>query len=161
AQAPLVAGGLRAGLVFAVLLVPTALMGATLPLAVRGVRAVRSIEADQTSGDAWAMGLLYAANTTGAIVGCLLSGLVLIGAVGLPHTILLAAGATAVAGAGAILLSFRPPLTPTPQGGTSLFTPNGGTALVTPTGGSPLFIPNGGTSPVTPTGGSPLFTPNG
>ncbi|MBV9580269.1 MAG: fused MFS/spermidine synthase [Chloroflexi bacterium] len=106
-QAPFVAGSLRAVLAFLVLLVPTALMGATLPLAVRGVRAVRAVEADRTRGDAWAMGLLYATNTAGAIVGCLASGLVLIGAVGLTETITLAAGANAVAGIGALLLSLR------------------------------------------------------
>jgi spermidine synthase len=77
-QAPLLAGGVRAALAFAVLLVPTALMGATLPLAVRGVRALHH-EANPTRGDAWTMGVLYATNTSGAIVGCLLSGFVLIG----------------------------------------------------------------------------------
>ncbi|HEY2599203.1 MAG TPA: fused MFS/spermidine synthase, partial [Candidatus Dormibacteraeota bacterium] len=104
-QAPLVAGALRAVLAFVVLLVPTALMGATLALAVRGVRAVREIEADRVSGDAWAMGLLYATNTAGAIVGCLLSGLVLIGSFGLTETIAMAAAANAVAGLGALLVS--------------------------------------------------------
>jgi spermidine synthase len=106
-QAPLVAGSLRAALAFVVLLVPTALMGATLPLAVRGVRAVRAIEADRVRGDAWSMGLLYATNTAGAIVGCLLSGLVLIGSLGLTETITVAAAANAVAGLGALLLSLR------------------------------------------------------
>ncbi|MBV9600901.1 MAG: fused MFS/spermidine synthase [Chloroflexi bacterium] len=106
-QAPVVAGTLRAGLAFVVLLVPTALMGATLPLAVRGVRAARAGEADRVGGDAWAMGLLYATNTAGAIVGCLASGLILIGSLGLSETITLAAGANAIAGAGALLLSLR------------------------------------------------------
>jgi spermidine synthase len=103
-QAPLVAGALRAALAFAVLLVPTGLMGATLPLAVRGVRTVRR-EANPTSGDAWAMGLLYATNTTGAIVGCLLSGFVLIGRLGLTETIATAACANALAGLGGLAVS--------------------------------------------------------
>jgi spermidine synthase len=106
-QAPLFAGTLRAGLAFMVLLVPTALMGATLPLAVRGVRAMRAFEAERVRGDAWAMGLLYATNTAGAIVGCLLSGLVLIGSLGLTETIVAAAGANALAGVGALLLSLH------------------------------------------------------
>jgi spermidine synthase len=107
AQAPLVAGSLRAALAFAVLLIPTALMGATLPLAVRGVRAVREIEADRVRGDAWSMGLLYATNTAGAIVGCLVSGLVLIGSLGLTETIAAAVGANVLAGLAALLLSLR------------------------------------------------------
>jgi spermidine synthase len=103
AQAPLVAGGVRAALAFAVLLVPTGLMGATLPLAVRGVRARRS-EANPTRADAWTMGLLYATNTTGAIVGCLLSGFVLIGRLGLTETIIAAACANALAGMAGLVL---------------------------------------------------------
>jgi spermidine synthase len=103
AQAPLIAGAVRAVLAFTVLLVPTALMGATLPLAVRGVRGAR-IEDDPTRGDTWAMALLYATNTTGAIVGCLASGFILIGGLGLSETIVVAAIANAVAGLGALLL---------------------------------------------------------
>jgi spermidine synthase len=104
AQAPLVAGSLRAALAFGVLLVPTALMGATLPLAVRGVRAWR-VEADPTRGDAWAMALLYAANTSGAIVGCLLSGFWLIGRFGLSETVAAAAVANGLAGLSGLALS--------------------------------------------------------
>ena len=100
ASAPLVAGVVRAALAFVVLLVPTALMGATLPLAVRGVRQVSG----NPSADALTMGLLYAANTTGAIVGCLLSGFVLIGQLGLTETIAVAAGANALAGLGGLAL---------------------------------------------------------
>ena len=99
AQAPLIAGGVRAVLAFGVLLVPTALMGATLPLAVRGVR---NAAADRTRGDAWTIGLLYATNTAGAIVGCLLSGFVLIGRLGLAETIFAAAAANVVAGLGGL-----------------------------------------------------------
>ena len=106
AQAPLVAGGVRAVLAFAVLLVPTALMGATLPLAVRGARGPRG-EQDPTRGDAWTMGALYALNTTGAIVGCLLSGFVLIGRLGLSETIFAAASANVLAGFGAMILDAK------------------------------------------------------
>ena len=105
-QAPLVAGTVRAVLAFAVLLVPTALMGATLPLAVRGLRNA-SGESDTTRGDAWTIGLLYATNTAGAIVGCLLSGFVLIGRLGLAETIFAAAAANVVAGLGGLALSAK------------------------------------------------------
>jgi spermidine synthase len=115
AQAPLVAGGVRAVLAFGVLLVPTALMGATLPLAVRGVRNV-SAAADRTRGDAWTIGLLYATNTAGAIVGCLLSGFVLIGRLGLTETIFAAAAANVAAGLGGLWLGAKPPL-PLGEGG--------------------------------------------
>ena len=102
ANAPLVGGALRAVLAFVVLLVPTALMGATLPLAVRGVRALST-----PRGDAWTMALLYASNTAGALVGCLASGLVLIGSLGLTATIAVAAGANCFAGIGGLGLSVR------------------------------------------------------
>jgi spermidine synthase len=84
-------------------------MGATLPLAVRGARGVRA-ERDPTRGDAWTMGALYALNTTGAIVGCMLSGFVLIGQIGLAETIFVAAAANAMAGLGALILDKQLPL---------------------------------------------------
>jgi spermidine synthase len=105
-QAPLVAGSVRAVLAFAVLLAPTGLMGATLPLAVRGARASYSDE-DVTSADARAIGVLYALNTTGAIVGCLLAGFYLIGRLGLAETIATAALCNALAGAGGLMLGRR------------------------------------------------------
>ncbi len=108
-EAPLLVGTLRAALAFAVLLVPTALMGATLPLAVRGVRRQHALR-----GDSWAMALLYATNTAGAIVGCLLSGFVLIGRLGLNETITFAACANGVAGVGGLLLSRADGLTKRP-----------------------------------------------
>jgi spermidine synthase len=105
-----IAGLVRAVLAFTVLLVPTALMGATLPLAVRGVRGTRA-ESNRSRGDAWAMALLYATNTAGAIVGCLLGGFVLIGTLGLTQTIALAACANLVAGIGALLVGGRQSVT--------------------------------------------------
>ena len=103
AQAPLFAGALRAVLAFALLLVPTTLMGATLPLAVRAARQVR-VETDATSGDARAMGVLYGVNTFGAIAGCLLSGFVLISKLGLVETIGIAAACNVLAGVTAIVI---------------------------------------------------------
>ena len=102
-DAPLLAGAARTALALAVLLVPTALMGATLPLAVGGVRVQRG----HVREDAWTMGLLYATNTAGAIVGCLLSGFVLIGRLGLSETIATAAAANLAAGLGGLVLSTR------------------------------------------------------
>ena len=58
AGAPIVAGTVRAVLSFGVLLVPTALMGATLPLVVRAARS-----GPQAAADTRAMGVLYALNT--------------------------------------------------------------------------------------------------
>src|SRR5207253_3058731 len=89
-------------LAFVVLLVPTSLMGATLPLAVRGLRNLQQ-EVNPTSRDAWTMGLLYATNTAGAIFGCLLSGFILIGGPGLTETITTAAAANSIAGIGALI----------------------------------------------------------
>jgi spermidine synthase len=104
-QAPLLAGVVRAALAFGVLLVPTGLMGASLPLAVRGARAWLSAGEDATRWDTLTMGGLYALNTTGAIVGTLVSGFVLIGGLGLHATILAAAGCNLAAGLGAIVLA--------------------------------------------------------
>jgi spermidine synthase len=136
AQAPLVAGGVRAVLAFVLLLVPTALMGATLPLAVRGARGQRG-EQDPTRGDAWTMGALYALNTTGAIVGCLLSGFLLIGRLGLAETIFAAATANAVAGLGALLLDARQ--LPLPREATPQF-PLESTPIIP--GQSPVNLPS-------------------
>src|SRR5262249_26511650 len=100
-QAPLVAGALRGALAFGILLGPTALMGATLPLAVRGARTVTAAK------DTRAMGVLYGVNTGGAIAGCLLSGFVLIGRLGLSETITAAAACNFTAGLAALCLGAR------------------------------------------------------
>ncbi len=73
----------RAALLGAVVLPPTVLMGATLPLACRGL--VR-----QPGGVVGGVGTAYAVNTRGAVAGCAGAGLVLLPALGL-------AGATALA----------------------------------------------------------------
>ncbi len=61
----------RFAMTFAVLIVPTALMGATLPLVLTSTRF-------HASGFGMRVGVLYAANTTGAIAGSLVAGLILI-----------------------------------------------------------------------------------
>jgi spermidine synthase len=101
-QAALIAGTVRTLLAFAVLLVPTALMGASLPLAVRGVRR----QAEQRA-DSQAMGMLYAFNTLGALIGTLAAGFVLIGSVGMSGAIALAALANATAGVSGLVLDRR------------------------------------------------------
>ncbi len=61
---------LRAGICAATLLVPTALMGASLPVAARWI---------ETSPEGVSrLGLLYGGNTVGAVFGCLLAGFYLL-----------------------------------------------------------------------------------
>ena len=102
-----IAGTARTLLAFVVLLVPTVLMGASLPLAVRAVRRTSEVR-----GDSRAMGLLYAFNTTGAIIGTLAAGFLLIGSFGMTIAITLAALANMLAGLSGLLLD-RFPLPPT------------------------------------------------
>jgi spermidine synthase len=83
-----------------ILVVPTVLMGATLPLV------VRSSLADRALAGPW-VGVLYAANTAGAITGALLAGFVLIGGIGIAKSFQLAAVLNAVVGIGALALSLR------------------------------------------------------
>lgn len=82
----------------AVLLVPTALMGATLPLVVKS-----SLGQGAALGPR--IGLLYAANTAGAVAGALAAGYVLIGAIGIQRTFLLAAALNVLVGIAALLAS--------------------------------------------------------
>ena len=86
-------------LAFPVLAVPAALMGGTLPALARAV--VRD-RATLHRG----MGLLYGVNTVGAAAGTLLTGLVLIEALGLWRSVVLAALVNAALGA-AVLLALK------------------------------------------------------
>lgn len=83
----------------AVLIVPTVLMGATLPVL------SQSSLVRQAAGAR--LGALYAVNTAGALAGALLTGYVLIGALGIQRTFLLAAAANLVVAAGAWWLAGR------------------------------------------------------
>jgi len=67
-------------LAFCLLCVPTALMGATLPVLSRYM-----VRNNATLG--WSVGALYALNTGGAVLGCFAAGYVLLGSVGLSHTV--------------------------------------------------------------------------
>jgi spermidine synthase len=81
----------------AVLLAPTMLMGATLPLVVRSSLTGRALAGP------W-VGVLYAANTAGAITGTLVAGFVLIGSVGIARSFHLAAALNALVGLSALAL---------------------------------------------------------
>jgi spermidine synthase len=83
---------------FATLLVPTALMGATLPLLAR--HAVRS---EGQIGSR--VGLLYAINTVGAVCGTVATGFLLLPELGLARTIHVAVAANALVFAAAALLA--------------------------------------------------------
>jgi spermidine synthase len=83
---------------FAILAVPTAMMGVTLPLLSAAVSAPG--RANGTS-----ISLLYAINTLGAMSGTLLSGLILIPAIGIQQSFLLAAILNVAVGSIAIWLN--------------------------------------------------------
>jgi spermidine synthase len=80
---------------FVVLLLPTMLMGLTLPV-LSASRAVR------TSRLGSRLGALYAVNTVGAMTGAMATGLLLIGAIGIRKSFLLAAAVNVVVGAVAL-----------------------------------------------------------
>ncbi len=87
---------------FAVLLVPTMLMGATLPLVMKS-----SLTRSDAVGQR--MGLLYGTNTAGAIVGALLAGFVLIPQIGVSRGFLLAASINVLIGVVALASAWRLP----------------------------------------------------
>jgi spermidine synthase len=85
---------------FAVLLVPTTCMGATLPLLARFVARRR----DQLGGR---IGALYALNTTGAVTGTFLAGFVLLAALGVWGSMVAAACVSAAVGVVSLAISPR------------------------------------------------------
>jgi spermidine synthase len=84
---------------FAVLLLPTSLMGATLPLIIRSAVA-------QEPRIGARIGLLYAINTTGAIVGALVAGFYLISEVGVQRSFVLAATTNVLIGMAALAAAY-------------------------------------------------------
>ena len=94
---------------FAILVLPTAMMGVTLPLLSAAVSAPG--KANGTS-----ISLLYAINTLGAMTGTLLSGLILVPAIGIQRSFLLAATLNVIVGVVAMLISKASPVDP-PEGG--------------------------------------------
>jgi spermidine synthase len=86
---------------FAVMIVPTLLVGATFPLAIAAVgRRLARLGRD--------VGAIYGANTVGTIVGSIATGFVLIRAIGIERTVLAAAVANLAAGV-ALLLAAQGP----------------------------------------------------
>jgi len=101
--AAIAVGGGRAAafvLCFLVLLLPTTLMGGTLPILSRYV--IRSLD-----GLGGRIGLLYGLNTFGAVAGTFLSGFVLIEAVGVFGSTRVAAAVNLLVAVAAVLLSRR------------------------------------------------------
>src|SRR5688572_16207273 len=84
----------------AVLLLPTILMGATLPLALQS-------SVIQAPGIGSRLSVLYGVNTAGAIAGCLLAGFLLIGGLGISTTFRIAAGINLLIGAAAVWTAQR------------------------------------------------------
>ncbi|MCL4275467.1 MAG: fused MFS/spermidine synthase [Anaerolineales bacterium] len=82
---------------FALLLIPTLLMGMTLPLLTQAF-----VKRMENSGQV--IGLLYGINTLGAAIGALASGYILIGWFGFGGTLLTAAIINFIVGAGAVPL---------------------------------------------------------
>ncbi|HTO62398.1 MAG TPA: fused MFS/spermidine synthase [Bradyrhizobium sp.] len=81
----------RAAIAFAILLPPTALMGATLPLVIQHFAV-----ADRILGSR--LGYFYATNTIGALVGTLAAGFVLLPRIGVTATVVMAAAINAAIG---------------------------------------------------------------
>ena len=97
------AGSFGSGLIygvtsFAILLVPTALMGATLPLLAR-----YAVQRETEIGSR--IGLLYTANTAGAAAGTLLAAFVLLPRIGLGQTVLVAVAVNVIVFGFAVLLA--------------------------------------------------------
>ncbi|HEY5657036.1 MAG TPA: fused MFS/spermidine synthase [Myxococcota bacterium] len=98
-----VAGGLfYVACSFAILIVPTGLMGATLPLLAR-----HAVRREEEIGRR--VGALYALNTAGAVAGTLVTGFVLLPALGLRETVYIGAATNAVVFGAAALLARRAP----------------------------------------------------
>ncbi len=76
---------------FLVLIVPTSLMGATLPLVIKSAVA----REDRVGGR---IGLLYAINTTGAIAGALVAGFYFISELGVARSFQIAAATNLLIG---------------------------------------------------------------
>jgi predicted membrane-bound spermidine synthase len=90
---------------FAILLIPTTLMGMTLPLLTQSF-----VDRVEVSGQV--IGLLYGINTLGAALGALLAGYVLVGFYGFQGAIYVAVVLNGTVGAFALILSRRQPSVP-------------------------------------------------
>ena len=111
---------------FLVLLAPTILMGLTLPL-LSATSLVRG------PGIGARIGLLYAANTAGAVTGAILAGFHLIGGLGMQRTFLVAATLNTVVGLAALVLSGGAEHAPVPAAPADRTGPDPEVALSSPT----------------------------
>ena len=99
-------------LAFALVMAPTLLMGATLPVLVRFfLRRLEGVGAD--------LGTLYAVNTVGAVFGVLACGFWLIGVFGLHVTVAIAVAGNLLLGLAALIASRRTPPLPAPAPATT------------------------------------------
>ena len=87
-------------LCFGVLTVPTLLMGGTLP-------ALSKFFIEHAREFGARVGLLYGINTLGAVVGCAVAGFVLLPALGVEHSILLAVAINCALGIGVACIALR------------------------------------------------------
>jgi spermidine synthase len=119
----------------AVLLVPTILMGSTLPLVLQS-----SIV--DAPGVAARLSLLYGINTAGGVIGCLLAGFILIGGIGIVATSRLAAMVNLSVGAVAIVMAYRGSATVQhlPRGTAADMERHAGEAAAFPTSGARWLI---------------------
>jgi len=95
---------------FAILIVPTALMGATLPLLAR-----HAVRTERELGPRIA--LLYGLNTAGAVLGTVCAAFLLLPSLGLRGTVLVGAGTNAAVFGLAVLVARHAPALPAPAGG--------------------------------------------
>jgi spermidine synthase len=125
-NAPADEGGLLSALFylvcsFGILLIPTALMGATLPLLAR-----HAVRREEEIGSRIAR--LYAMNTAGAVAGTVLTGFLLLPAFGLSLTVWIAVATNGAVFAAAAVLAMRAPAVATskaPVGAQDPRSPNG------------------------------------
>jgi hypothetical protein len=101
-DAPALLSAMRLVSAFLLLLVPSIAIGATLPLAMRAV-------STDASGFGRHLGLLYGLNTAGAVLGVLAGELLLVGALGIRGSALVAATCSVLAAAIAWLLPAQVP----------------------------------------------------
>ena len=93
---------IRFSVAFLVLIVPTSMMGATLPLVIKSAVA----RADRVGGR---IGLLYSINTAGAIVGALIAGFYLISEIGVAGSFQIAAATNIVIAIIAVIAGYALP----------------------------------------------------
>ena len=93
---------------FFILFIPTTLMGGTLPVLSRYF-----IHKKEELG--WNIGVLYAVNTLGAVIGCFMTGYMLIAAIGMKNTALLAVFINIAVGVVAMILALKIGISPSNQ----------------------------------------------